>query len=79
MALRAFGRGEPVLRLHGAILLCLLCLQVSLGIANVMLRLPLPVAVAHNAVAALLMLSLLTLYRYARVEQVKLLFHGFRA
>ena len=78
VALRAFGRGERVLRLHGAILLCLLCLQVSLGIANVMLRLPLPVAVAHNSVAALLMLSLLTLYRYARVEQVKLLFHGFR-
>ena len=78
VALRAFGRGGRVLRLHAAILLCLLCLQASLGIANVMLRLPLPVAVAHNSVAALLMLSLLTLYRYARVEQAKLLFHGFR-
>lgn len=78
VALRALGQGERVLRLHGVILLCLLCLQVSLGIANVMLRLPLPVAVAHHSVAALLMLSLLTLYRYARVEQVKLLFHGFR-
>ena len=78
VALRAFGRGERVLRLHAVILSGLLCLQVSLGIANVMLRLPLPVAVAHNSVAALLMLSLLTLYRYARVEQAKLSFHGFR-
>ena len=48
--------------------LLLLCLQVSLGIANVLLRLPLPVAVAHNAVAALLMLSLLALFRRVRPE-----------
>ena len=71
VALRAVARREPAIRLHGAALACLLCLQVSLGIANVMLRLPLPVAVAHNSVAALLMLSLLTLYRYARCEEGK--------
>ena len=35
--------------------------QVSLGVANVWLSLPLPVAVAHNAVAALLLLAVLTL------------------
>ena len=65
------------MRLNAVILLCLLCLQVSLGIANVLLRLPLPVAVAHNSVAALLMLSLLTLYRHAQVGQVRLSPSGF--
>ena len=35
-------------------------LQVSLGIANVVMSLPLPIAVAHNAGAALLLLGLLT-------------------
>jgi cytochrome c oxidase assembly protein subunit 15 len=39
----------------------LLLLQVSLGIANVIMHLPLGVAVAHNAVAALLLLSLIQL------------------
>ncbi|WNZ56444.1 COX15/CtaA family protein [Microbulbifer sp. MKSA007] len=37
-----------------------LLLQVSLGIANVVMSLPLGIAVAHNAGAALLLLSLLT-------------------
>ena len=68
VALRALGRGEPALRLNAVILIGLLCLQVSLGVANVLLRLPLPVAVAHNTVAALLVLSLLSLYRLAQVE-----------
>jgi heme a synthase len=49
------------LRLIGALMLTLLVLQVALGIANVILSLPLPVAVAHNAVAALLLLTLVTL------------------
>lgn len=38
-----------------------LALQLSLGIANVLLSLPLPVAVAHNAVAAMLLLLLVML------------------
>ncbi|WP_346838321.1 COX15/CtaA family protein [Microbulbifer sp. SAOS-129_SWC] len=41
-------------------LAAVLALQVCLGIANVVLFLPLPVAVAHNACAALLLLGLLT-------------------
>ena len=49
------------LRAAAAVMLTLLVAQVSLGIANVWLHLPLPVAVAHNAVAALLLLALLTL------------------
>ena len=66
LALCGLGRTERAVRLTASILLCILCLQVSLGIANVLLRLPLPVAVAHNSVAALLVLSLLTLYWYTQ-------------
>lgn len=39
----------------------LVILQFALGVANVLLSLPLPVAVAHNGVAALLLLALLSL------------------
>ena len=46
---------------HAAILAALLALQVALGIANVLAGLPLAVAVAHNAVAALLLASLVVI------------------
>lgn len=50
-------------------LLAVLCLQVGLGIANVVMSLPLSIAVAHNAGAALLLLSLLTFcYRINTVQ-----------
>lgn len=49
------------LRYLGGLLLILLLLQVSLGILNVLLKLPLHVAVSHNAVAALLLLSLVSI------------------
>jgi len=45
------------------LLLAALALQVGLGLSNVLFHLPLPVAVAHNAGAALLMLSM-TLVNY---------------
>jgi cytochrome c oxidase assembly protein subunit 15 len=45
----------------GLALLAALAVQLLLGVANVLLRLPLPVAVAHNAVAALLLLTLVAL------------------
>ena len=41
----------------GLVLIC----QVALGVSNIVFSLPLPVAVGHNVVAALLMLSLITL------------------
>ncbi|UVE17886.1 COX15/CtaA family protein [Pseudomonas sp. LS44] len=44
-------------RLAG-LLLALLALQISLGVSNVLLHLPLPVAVAHNAGGAALLLSM---------------------
>jgi cytochrome c oxidase assembly protein subunit 15 len=43
-------------------MLGLLALQVVLGIAAVVFRLPLPVVTLHNAVAALLLLSAVNLY-----------------
>ena len=49
------------MRSLGFIILLLLCVQVLLGIGNVLFSLPLAVAVAHNAGAALLLLSLVAL------------------
>lgn len=49
------------LRGIASVILLLLLAQVALGISNVLLSLPLPVAVAHNAVAALLLIALVVL------------------
>jgi cytochrome c oxidase assembly protein subunit 15 len=51
----------PGVRAIGAAMLALLALQIALGLSNVLLSLPLPVAVAHNGVAALLLASLVVL------------------
>ena len=56
--LRSAGSGA---RRMGGLLLGLLLLQLALGVSNVVFHLPLPVAVAHNAGAALLLLTLVTL------------------
>jgi cytochrome c oxidase assembly protein subunit 15 len=45
----------------GAAVLLLLAVQISLGVGNVALGLPLPLAAAHNAGAALLLASLVVL------------------
>lgn len=54
----------PALRRMGVVVLALLLIQVTLGIVNVLGNLPLPVAVAHNGVAALL-LTLLVMLNFA--------------
>ena len=51
----------PSMRGWGTAVLVLLAAQVSLGIANVKLALPLWTAVAHNAGAALLLFVLVSL------------------
>jgi cytochrome c oxidase assembly protein subunit 15 len=51
----------PGLRFWGGALLLLLLAQIALGIANVVFGLPLPVAVAHNAGAALLLFVLVSM------------------
>lgn len=45
----------------GALLLALLCAQVALGITNILGGLPLAVAVGHNALAALLLVTLVVI------------------
>ncbi|MEP7044746.1 MAG: COX15/CtaA family protein [Dokdonella sp.] len=54
----AWRRG---LRILAALAAAFLCTQVALGIGNVKLLLPLPLATAHNGVAALLLLTLIAL------------------
>ena len=49
----------PAFRRHGLVLLSALGVQIGLGIANVLLQLPLPLAVAHNTGAALLLCATL--------------------
>lgn len=49
------ARGCAAMRCRVYLLCAVLLLQLSLGIANVVLQLPLPVAVLHNMVAALLL------------------------
>ena len=48
--------------------LLLLCAQVALGISNVVMKLPISIAVMHNGGAALLLLSVVTLIFYSRLE-----------
>ena len=55
-------------RTLGTLVGVLLLLQIALGIGNVVLGLPLQVAIAHNGVAALLMLALLGLLVRTRGE-----------
>jgi heme a synthase len=56
-ALRAYRVVKPV----GALIAALLLVQFAVGIANVAFGLPLPLAAAHNAGAALLLLALVVL------------------
>jgi cytochrome c oxidase assembly protein subunit 15 len=67
LALRLIGLHDSgLLQRWGGLMLGLLLLQLGLGVSNVLWRLPLPVAVAHNGVAALLLLSLVTTLRISR-------------
>lgn len=65
VALRALTAMDRTACRIGVAILCLLGAQIALGIGNVLLVLPLPVAVAHNGTAALLLLSLVALLHRA--------------
>jgi len=58
---RALLIDSRIMRRIAGIIACLLVAQVSLGITNIIKVLPLTVAVAHNAVAALLLLSVVAM------------------
>ncbi len=60
------GGHDGRVKMAGGALALVLLAQVSLGIGSVVLGLPLPVAVAHNGVAALLLLTLVTVYHVTR-------------
>jgi cytochrome c oxidase assembly protein subunit 15 len=51
----------PGLAAYGGALLAVLLLQIGLGVANVVLHLPLALAAAHNAAAALLLMAMVVL------------------
>jgi heme a synthase len=69
VAIQAIRSGIKQLKLTGIIALILLLAQVSLGIANIIFHIPLSIAVAHNGVAALLLLSLVTLLHHCIPEK----------
>ena len=60
LAAASIRSGLGAWRASGWVLIALLAIQVSLGIGNIVLQLPLAVAVAHNAFAAILLLAILT-------------------
>lgn len=66
LALKSFKHSRIEVRKAGILVLVALITQLSLGIANIFMNLPLAIAVAHNGVAALLLLSLLTLIHFLR-------------
>lgn len=53
-------RSTPALLKPLYLLIGLLCVQLSLGISNVIFKLPLAVAIAHNVTAALLLVTMVT-------------------
>lgn len=56
------------LRIAGAVTMLLLLVQLTLGVSNIVLHLPIAVAVMHNGGAALLLLSVVALVYLARSE-----------
>lgn len=62
LALSIFSKAQSGFFKSNAIIVAIiLCCQVALGVSNIVFTLPLGIAVSHNVVAALLMLSLITL------------------
>ncbi len=66
----------PKIRVLGIIIAFLLIVQISLGIGNVLLLLPLPVAIGHNAVGALLLLAVITLNYFLFSKNLDFRFRG---
>jgi len=65
LAFQVFARAKCVaIRGLSVAIAALLTIQILLGVTNVLALLPLSVAIAHNAVAALLLLALVTLNYY---------------
>ncbi|MGR9074035.1 MAG: signal recognition particle-docking protein FtsY [Gammaproteobacteria bacterium] len=65
------SRYDKPIRKAGVVLSSLLLIQIGLGIYNVGMGLPLPAAVAHNGVAALMMLPLIVIGFYSRYSTLE--------
>ncbi|MBS1214605.1 MAG: signal recognition particle-docking protein FtsY [Proteobacteria bacterium] len=65
------NRRAPGLSKAGVLMSFLLLVQVSLGVGAVLLRLPVAIAVAHSAVAALLLLNVLHILVFLRVPRLE--------
>jgi len=61
---------QDMLGLYGLLLLAALSLQVILGVVEVLAHLPLVIAVAHTAGAALLLMTLVTLYHVSKAPRI---------
>jgi cytochrome c oxidase assembly protein subunit 15 len=61
LALRCLASGVATYARAGAVLATVLLVQIALGVGNVVLGLPLAVATAHNGVAGVLLLTVVTL------------------
>ena len=70
LALKLFFLGTPTSRRFSMLLTVVLGVQIVLGLLNIILVLPIPIAVAHNGGAALLLLTMVTINRkITTVEQ----------
>lgn len=67
---KLFIHGSPLIRRVALGISILLVGQIALGISNILFSLPIVVAVSHNAVAILLVLSLLLLLRVSRSQSL---------
>jgi len=56
-----FAKQNQFLQALGGIIFVILFMQITLGILNITAMMPLPIAIAHTAVASLLLVSLVTL------------------
>ena len=75
LSLMAIRKKAAVYRTAALWLAFILILQMQLGIANILLLLPLPVTIAHTGGAALLLLSLVYLHHLIRRSKVSIYTH----
>lgn len=61
---------QDMLGLYGLLLLAVLSLQIILGVVEVLAHLPLVIAVAHTAGAALLLMTLVTVYHVSKAPRI---------
>lgn len=69
LGIKLMKDNSDILRDYGVVLIILLSLQILLGISNIMFHLPLWVAVSHNAIGALLLITLLTVNYQLNVKR----------